>query len=165
MINCMEKLLAFDPEEPRVLNGAAYDCAFIGFKEKAIDYLKKYILYDPGNPNTMHTAGDIYYMLGMFDESLSHYDELKDMDPNNWIHNAQFRVIYINILRQNYDQARQELDNYLREIPQDPNSKGEVRLYRALFFYYMGEKSRAFAEIDSIIAINKIHPRLISYAI
>ncbi len=86
MVNSWEKILAFNQSDPVTLNGAVYDCAFTGEKEKAIDYLKKYIFSDPGNLNTMHTAGDVYSILGMFDESLSYYRELKEIDPKTWMH-------------------------------------------------------------------------------
>jgi tetratricopeptide (TPR) repeat protein len=85
---------------------------------------------------------------------LKEYRELKLMYPNNemFFHESRFQIVNIHILRQEYDQARQELDNYLNEVPAKPIHRAVVQSYRALFFYYTGEISRAFSITDSILA-------------
>jgi serine/threonine protein kinase/tetratricopeptide (TPR) repeat protein len=160
-LNCIKKALEIDPEYKDALIEACYAYAWMGDKNNAIEFIEKYMKVDPGSPNTMDTAGEVYYILGMFKESLEQFRELTQMYPN-W--SSSFRFIYIHILQQNYDQARQELDKYLEEATPEPNWKASVRLYRALFFYYMGEISQAFAEIDSILSRNDLRPSRISQA-
>ncbi len=160
-INCVEKALAIDPEYKDGLISACYIYAWFGDKTKTIDYIEKYMLADPGSPNTLATAADAYYILGMFEKSIQQLIELSRMYPK-WKH--EFRSLYIHILQQNYDQARKELDRYLEEDSSKPASKAHAHSYRALFFYYMGEISRAFAELDSILTKNNIPFNIISKA-
>jgi serine/threonine protein kinase/tetratricopeptide (TPR) repeat protein len=160
-INCIEKALAIDPEYKDGLISACYIYAWYGDKTKTIEYIEKYMMADPGNPNTMDTAGDAYYILGMFEESLQQFRELNRMYPER---KHEFRSLYIHILQENYDQAREELDRYLEERSAKPASKAHAHSYRALFFYYMGEIARAFAELDSILTKNDIPPKMISKA-
>jgi serine/threonine protein kinase/tetratricopeptide (TPR) repeat protein len=160
-INCIEKALAIDSEYKDGLITACYIYAWFGDKTKTIEYIEKYMMADPGSPNTMDTAGDAYYILGMFEKSLQQYRELSHMYPN-W--QSHFRFLYIHILQENYDQAREELDKYLEEYSPKPTSKAHVHIYRALFFYYMGEISHAFAELDSILTINDVPSKTMSKA-
>jgi len=152
-IKCIEEALSIDPEYIPALNIAGYAYAATGNSIKATQYTEKYLMASPGDANTMHTAGEVYYILGMLDESLEQFKELNLMYPD-W--NAHFPVIYIQILQQNYDSARQELDKYLQAVPETATWKAFVHFYQALFYYYLGEFSRAFIELESILTNTEV---------
>ncbi len=52
----------------------------------------------------------------------------------------------------------------MNEVPQKPGPRAYLRFNRALFYYYLGEKSKAFADIDSIYSIEGVPKRYIEYA-
>jgi len=72
----------------------------------------------------------------MLDKALEEYHELKLVysDKESYFHASSFQIFDIHILRQEYDQARQELANYLSEVPPKPNHESLVQSYRAHFF-------------------------------
>jgi serine/threonine protein kinase/tetratricopeptide (TPR) repeat protein len=142
-IDCIERANVIDPENKDILISACYIYAWYGDKTKTVEYIDKYMSIDPGAPNTMATAADAYYLLGMFENSLQQNHELGRMYPK-W--KNEFESLYCHILQENYDQVRKDLDILLKE----GGPKASIHCYRSLFFYYMGEINRAFAELDSI---------------
>jgi tetratricopeptide (TPR) repeat protein len=78
----LQNAVAISPDVPDYHNVTGYCLFFLNEMEKAIDEFKKAVSLDPEHIDALTGLGIIYAQRGEFDNALSIYDRLKELDSN-----------------------------------------------------------------------------------
>jgi len=140
------KALELDPDYGIVMNEIAYTYTYLKNYEKAIEYFKKYASVSPGDANPHDSLGDLYFRMGMLDESITKYKEALKIKPDLYL--TPTSIGYIYALRENYSEAMKWIENFLNTAT-SPGWKAEGYLWKAFFHFWLGRFEQSLDDLNS----------------
>lgn len=129
-----EKLIKIDPYSSFALNGLAYTYAKKGNKDKALEYIDRYIEAHPHEPNPYDTAGEIYFLFGDIKQSIESYLTAVRIKPE---HEARRSLSYLLAMNEEYDKALENVDISI-SLASTLGSKTESLRLKAFYLTWLG---------------------------
>ncbi len=146
-IEAYEEALRLDPRYSQALNHMGYCYSYLGDHKKAIQFFLDYRKFD-NTVNAFDSLGDGYFFSGDLVNAIAMKEYAVEPDENgNRLSYSYQTLADIYILRDQYEKADQELDNYLQWETADRNKAG-VLATRAFINY----KNRQYPRALELIA-------------
>lgn len=146
-IKSYNEALKLDPKYSNALNHLGYCYSYLGDHRKAIQYFLDYRTLDE-TANSFDSLGDGYFFAGELVNAIAMKERAVVPDENgNRLSYSYQTLADIYVLRDQYEKANQELDNYLQWEKADRN-KASVLATRAYINYKDRQYSRALELIE-----------------
>ena len=94
-INALEQTVQANPEDMQSTLKLANLLNDSGFKDKAIDYYKKYLVSNPKDADVLVDIGSCYYSLGKYDNAEKEMKEALKYQPNHQIANLNLGIVLL----------------------------------------------------------------------
>ena len=147
----MESLLQIDPAFPPVLNmlGYSYIQSAHPDANKAVAFLKRYIIVDPSSPNPEDSMGEVLRYAGDDQGSLEHYSAALQIDPTFF--NAQLGLGDTLTLMGKYDYARLEYDRAAL-VSENNRDLLHASFQKALIYFWEGRAEEGRSALSNLAA-------------
>jgi tetratricopeptide (TPR) repeat protein len=146
-IKSYEEALRLDPRYSQALNHMGYCYSYLGDHSKAIQFFLDYRTLDE-TANSFDSLGDGYFFSGELVNAIAMKERAVLPDENKERLSYPYQTLAdIYILRDQYEIANQELDNYLQWEKAERN-KADVLAARAFINYKDRQYSRALELIE-----------------
>ncbi|MGD2086842.1 MAG: protein kinase [Candidatus Aminicenantes bacterium] len=123
-IKSYEEALRLDPRYSQALNHMGYCYSYLGDHKKAIQFFLNYRTLD-ATANSFDSLGDGYFFAGDLENAITYKERAVVPDENgNRLSYPYQTLADIYILRDQYEKANQELNNYLELETADSNRAG-----------------------------------------
>ena len=132
-----KRAIALDPNDSKVINSLAFCYQAMGKPEKGVDLLKEYISRVPDDSNLIDSLGVIYFLMGQIDQAINTWKEALVINPNQF--GSMESLTYAYALKEQYPSGMNWLDRSITV---------STRRYKAFFDYWLGNKAKAFADLD-----------------
>lgn len=136
----METALQLDPNFPAVLNRLGYVYMETGDADpaKAIAFLKRYAVAEPGSPNPEDSLGEVSRIAGDDPGSLQHYAAALRIDPSYLA--SQIGLGDTRTLMGDFEGARREYDRAL-QMASNPRDEFYIKIQKALTLFWEGKSA------------------------
>jgi len=146
-IEAYEESLRLDPKYSKALNHLGYSYSYLGDHKKAIQFFLEYRGLDE-TANSFDSLGDGYFFAGELANAIAMKERaVVPDDYGNRLSYSYQTLADIYILKDQYEKANQELDNYLQWETADRNKAG-VLSTRAYINYKDKQYPRALELIE-----------------
>jgi serine/threonine protein kinase/Flp pilus assembly protein TadD len=146
-IKSYEEALRLDPRYSKALNHMGYCYSYLGDHKKAVQFFLDYRTLD-ATANSFDSLGDGYFFAGDLVNAIAMKERAVEPDENNERLSYPYQTLAdIYILRDQYELAEEQLNNYLQWETADSNKAG-VLATRAFIDYKNKQYPRALELIE-----------------
>jgi serine/threonine protein kinase/Flp pilus assembly protein TadD len=139
------KALELDPNYKEALNWIAYAYANAEDYEGAIEYFKRYASVAPGDANPLDSMGDIYFVMGKFEDALSKFREAVKVKPD--FYSSYTKIGYVQALKEDYSEAMKWIDQTI-EIAPSTGVKVEGNMWKGFYHFWLGRMDKSFMDLQ-----------------
>lgn len=139
-VRAYAEALARDPDNPLLLNEAAYASAYAGDFAEAVARLERYRRLQPAEPNPDDSLGDIYYQFGRFAEAEACYRESAQKSSGFAGAGSLLKAAYARLMQGDTEGAQAHFGRYLEQRRAAGDPWAEAR--RAEWEYLSGHARR-----------------------
>jgi serine/threonine protein kinase/Tfp pilus assembly protein PilF len=144
-IECFNRALELDPNYGEAINQIAYSYVDLENYNKAIEYFERYAEVSPGDPNPYDSMGEVYFIMGRLDESITEYKKALEVDEDFF--HASHHIGYILAFRENSAEALEWCNRFLEQSP-STGTKAEAYTWRGFYHYWLGQVSQALSDLQ-----------------
>jgi len=138
------KVLELDPKDGMLLNQLAGVYAGRENYEKAFEYLERYVLVSPGDPNPFDTMGDVYNQMGQLDEAIAKYREAADVKPD---FGSDLKMSYLYALKESYPEALNWINQFI-SAQATPGLKADGYALKGFYHYWLGQFDQSSQDLQ-----------------
>jgi serine/threonine protein kinase/Tfp pilus assembly protein PilF len=137
--------LELDPDYGEAMNMIAYAYAEKEEYDRAIVYFEKYASVRPEEPNPRDSMGELYFMMGRLDDSITKFKETLQLKPD---FGSDLMLSYICALKEDYNEAMKWIDRFISTIP-SPGRRAGGHFFKGFYHYWLGNLKPCLDEFQT----------------
>jgi tetratricopeptide (TPR) repeat protein len=112
--------------------------------DKALEYMTTYAAINPGEADPVNAMGDLYWIMGRFDEALEKYQKTMEMKPG--VFQSGAKAGYLCAMSENYGTALRFME---REIASSPSGdlRDDLYWFKGFMDCWLGRTEMALADL------------------